>query len=328
MNAEQFGVSRLVWRSAEKGNDSRTLSYFSLPGFFDLIPAPIFSATLGKSEIYMSSVGRSAIISDRIVRLSESYVNAIVGSIFEQFPDISYVEARDFFQLDLGCLSYPHFSAETINVSTVRLGDHWLGYDKSFQKKIRYFWNRLGREARAEVRLEFNAPSKPENIRRIIDFNRKKIQGQGRVHGINEVGERIVLAASAVHGMDVSLFVGAEIIAGCILFICNESSYLFATGYSEKFARDSPGLVCLVRCVERLHDMGVPEFNLLYGKGDYKIRIGGVETPLYSYVFYRSAKSWLTSDLIVKFLLHSIIKPLRRKVGIGLRFLSYNRSVS
>lgn len=321
MISERCADRAIIWSRQDKKNSGITFSYFSLPGFIDIIRAPIYVAAMNDVEISMYRAGRTAMLCDRIVRLAESEIDAVVGAIFDQFPDIFFVEVRDVFRLDSKRLAYGHFSAETIKVTTIRFADHRFDSEKPSEKKIRYFWNRLGRESQAEVRMEFNSPSDPKNIRRIIGFNRKKIEALGRVYGMNEGSERIVLAASGVHGMDASLFVGEQHVAGCILFLCRKTAYLFSIGYSEEFARNSPGFVCLVRCAERLRDMGFAEFNLLYGDAEYKSRLGGVETPLYSYVFYRTPRSWLGPELLLKFALHAIAKPLRRKIRNSLGVL-------
>ena len=99
--------------------------------------------------------------------------------------------------------------------------------------------NRMKKESGKDVNMRFNFPSVPENVISIINFNRSKITGKGRGFGLGESGgfwEQVVLRAATRGGMDASLFIGDEHVAGGIIFICRKRRIFFQPATKRRTA--------------------------------------------------------------------------------------------
>ena len=150
----------------------------------------------------------------------------------------------------------------------------------------------LARE-RASVRVGFDRNPSEAFLRRVVALNRAKIEAQGRRHGIDEVEFGRLRAISAELGHGAALTEGDALIAGDLICIADNRAYFLTGGYEPDFQRFSPGMITLSHAIEACRRRGILDFNLLWGDGVYKQRLGGRCQPLVTIVSRRSPATLL-----------------------------------
>ena len=150
----------------------------------------------------------------------------------------------------------------------------------------------LARE-RASVRVGFDRNPSEAFLRRVVALNRAKIEAQGRRHGIDEVEFGRLHAISAELGHGAALTEGDALIAGDLICIADNRAYFLTGGYEPDFQRFSPGMITLSHAIEACRRRGILDFNLLWGDGVYKQRLGGRCQPLVTIVSRRSPATLL-----------------------------------
>ena len=83
------------------------------------------------------------------------------------------------------------------------------------------------------------------------------------------------------------------LIAGDLICIADNRAYFLTGGYEPDFQRFSPGMITLSHAIEACRRRGILDFNLLWGDGVYKQRLGGRCQPLVTIVSRRSPATLL-----------------------------------
>ena len=146
---------------------------------------------------------------------------------------------------------------------------------------------------RPSVRVGFDRNPSEAFLRRVVALNRAKIEAQGRRHGIDEVEFGRLRAISAELGHGAALTEGDALIAGDLICIADNRAYFLTGGYEPDFQRFSPGMITLSHAIEACRRRGILDFNLLWGDGVYKQRLGGRCQPLVTIVSRRSPATLL-----------------------------------
>jgi CelD/BcsL family acetyltransferase involved in cellulose biosynthesis len=169
------------------------------------------------------------------------------------------------------------------------------------------------------VLVQRNMPANLENAKQIIRLNRATIESKGKRYGVDRQYENDILAACAITGIDISLFVGSKLIGGAIFCVCGKSAFLQTVGYDGAFARYSPGLVCLHEAVKIFDEIGLSEVNFLWGGYNYKERVGGKRETLFTYTFVRNARAMLFPMHVVRAVNLAILLPASSRVKSVMR---------
>ncbi|MFL5128108.1 MAG: GNAT family N-acetyltransferase [Microvirga sp.] len=98
---------------------------------------------------------------------------------------------------------------------------------------------------------------------------------------------------SAELGHGAALTEGDDLIAGDLICIADNRAYFLTGGYEPDFQRFSPGMITLSHAIEACRRRGILDFNLLWGDGVYKQRLGGRCQPLVTILSRRSPATLL-----------------------------------
>src|SRR5262249_38267431 len=163
-----------------------------------------------------------------------------VESIFAQWPEIRYVEFSALLRSpSVKCKSLI-WRVWTDECSIVEdLGPSLAGTSSRFRQGLRSKWNRL-RKRYALERVHFRTEREPnvQEIKRIIELNRDKIESHGRTHGVQPGGayEEAIIETCKQVGVTFSLYIGQRLIAGAIVYLCGSTAFLQTVGYDQAFS--------------------------------------------------------------------------------------------
>jgi hypothetical protein len=146
---------------------------------------------------------------------------------------------------------------------------------------------------REGVRIGFDKGPSPRFLRTVVAYNRAKIEAQGRRHGIDEAEFARLEALSAELGWGSVLEDKDGIVAGDLIFVAGRRAYFMTGGYDDAAQRYSPGMITLAHAIEECRKQGILDFNLLWGDGAYKQRLGAHCRPLVTVVARGSKVAFL-----------------------------------
>jgi hypothetical protein len=151
----------------------------------------------------------------------------------------------------------------------------------------------LARDREGGAQVSFDKGPSLRFLRTVVAYNRAKIEAQGRRHGIDEAEFARLVALSADLGWGSALQDKDGIVAGDLVFVAGRRAYFMTGGYDAAAQRYSPGMITLIHAIEECRRQGILDFNLLWGDGVYKQRLGAHCRPLVTVVTRGSAAAFL-----------------------------------
>ncbi|HEX8167201.1 MAG TPA: GNAT family N-acetyltransferase [Beijerinckiaceae bacterium] len=173
---------------------------------------------------------------------------------------------------------------------------------------------------REGVRIGFDRDPSGRFLRTVVAYNRLKIEAQGRRHGIDEAEFARLSALSAELGWGSVLEDKDGIVAGDLVFVTGRRAYFMTGGYDAAAQRYSPGMITLIHAIEECRRQGILDFNLMWGDGAYKQRLGAHCRPLVTIVARGSAAALLRPSYLGalgrfgRLHLKRALKPLARRL--------------
>ncbi|GJD73631.1 hypothetical protein CFIICLFH_1860 [Methylobacterium goesingense] len=147
------------------------------------------------------------------------------------------------------------------------------------------------------VRFEAS-PSRPV-LDTIAAFGRIRIEGQGRVYGIDALEvERLAMVAGEV-GYATIIRKENAILAADFICIAGQQAYFLTHGYDPGYSRSSLGMISLINSIEACAARGLTDFNLMWGDLPYKQQLGAERVPLQTIVIRRSLWTLLYPNHLV-----------------------------
>ncbi len=128
-----------------------------------------------------------------------------------------------------------------------------------------------------------------ELLESIVALNKMKIESMNKKHGIDADEMDRLCAVVAEIGHVVALWSGDRVIAGDVICTVGRRAYYLVGGYDMELSRYSPGVMVHNYAIEDCRRRGMLDFNMLWGDGVYKRRLGGEPRELSTVVVRRSA---------------------------------------
>ena len=138
------------------------------------------------------------------------------------------------------------------------------------------------------VRIELERKPSRDLVKAIVELNRAKIETANRTHAIDARELDRLWAAVSQIGHVVTIRHGSRLIAGDIICTVGSRAYYVVTGYDMNVSQYSPGVIAHHHSIEDSRQRGVFDFNMLWGDGVYKRRLGGKPRDLSTLVKRRS----------------------------------------
>jgi len=150
------------------------------------------------------------------------------------------------------------------------------------------------RKARALVRenpdvsVRFEAFPSRAVLGTIAAFGRIRIEGQGRVYGIDdeEVDRLATVAGEIGHATVVRK--GNAVLAADLICIAGDQAHFLTHGYDPGYPKSSLGMISLINSIETCAARGLTDINLMWGDLPYKQQLGAERVPLQTIVVRRS----------------------------------------
>lgn len=251
-------------------------------------------ATRVSSVFLYRAMGREVEVVNQCVKLEQEEISRFADFIFRR---LSGIDSIRFHAVDMESRPHsPAFPTQTSQCSEDFLLDLPATVDEYHSrlgKSTRSYINRyLNKAKRIHPSFTFAAFAggdiRKEDVYAIFEMNRSRMAERGFRYGYREDFPARTVQLMEEVGLLCTVKIGGEICAGTVLYCVEGDYYLEVLGHKAEFSDIGLGTLCcymsICECIRREGRA----FHFLWGRYDYKIRLGGMERPLSDVVVYRS----------------------------------------
>jgi CelD/BcsL family acetyltransferase involved in cellulose biosynthesis len=155
--------------------------------------------------------------------------------------------------------------------------DEWMSSLSSrTREKIRSYLRRAQRQQPSFCfRTIVNDAIEEAQLRRVIEFNRARMKAKQRRFGMSELDERNLCRMMHERGLLSIIEIDGEIRAGLLCTLAGNDVTMHVVAHDPAFDDLRLGLLCCVLTVEEAIRRRLRCFHFLWGRYDYKTRLGG-----------------------------------------------------
>lgn len=241
--------------------------------------------------------GRRAAVINECFTLKNEEALRFARYIFDRYP---HVDAVSFHAVEDQLRELP-FPVQTYRCNedfVLKLPHSVEAYHSQLGKSTRSYVNRyLNKLKREYPGFSFEVLTgdaiAEDDVLPIFDMNRARMQERGTQYGFAEDYPARTVDLLRESGLLCLLKIDGRICAGTILYLVEGESYLDVLSHDSKYNDVGLGTLCcylsICECIRR----EVKIYHFLWGRYDYKLRLGGVERVLSDVTLYRSRASML-----------------------------------
>ncbi len=167
------------------------------------------------------------------------------------------------------------------------------GYRATFGKSTRSYVNRYLNKIRRdhpsfEHHVHIGAEIDPALLKQVFDLNRARMKGKGKISIIDEHEARRITQVALECGLLSIILINGKVCAGTIQYRMGDNYFMEVIAHDSAYNDYRLGTLCcylaICTCIER----GGQSYHFMWGKNNYKFRLGGVLQALDHFTLYRS----------------------------------------
>jgi hypothetical protein len=272
--------------------------YSSLPQFRIHGGAENASVYVARQSTRVSCVllyhvnGREVGVVNQCVSLEQKEISRFADFIFRRLPGTDTIR---FHVIDVALQSpaYPMQVSQCSEDFVLDLPASTDAYYSRLGKSTRSYINRyLNKAKRGYPSFTFEAFAgsdiRTEDVRAIFEMNRVRMAERGFKYAHREDYPECTMPLLEQVGLLCAIRIDGEVCAGTILYCIEGEYYLEVLSHKADFNELGLGTLCcylsICECIRREGKA----YHFLWGRYDYKTRLGGMERPLSDVVIYRS----------------------------------------
>jgi hypothetical protein len=171
------------------------------------------------------------------------------------------------------------------------------------REHLPYYLRRLRKEwgNNLEILYLFDHEISTHLFSELVGLNRTRIERKGGRHLWDyPMMERRSILAQKI-GFLCGLRFGGQLVSGTMSYIHHNEAYLILIGHDPQYDRLNLGNLTLWLTINRLIELGISRYHLLWGEGFYKFQFGGSKQILHKVILFRNpciAAIWQSVQLI------------------------------
>ena len=263
--------------------------------------------------------GRIARILNEVFDLSAEELYCFAEAVFAHHPELQAVMVRSAF-FDPRPGRYFCWLAEMSDdyqLTLPRSTDDWLAsLSSSTREKFRAYLRRAQRR-QPEFRFRSITSSAIDEaqVKQVIEFNRARMKKKGRRFGMSEAEERNLCRMMRERGLMSVIEINGDIRAGVLCTLAGNDLTMHVIAHDPAFDELRLGFLCCALTIQDAIDRQLRCLHFLWGRYDYKTRLGGERKVLSRVLLLRGPVALLLQPrLIASQLLSSVRAWLRRKL--------------
>ncbi|WP_151635216.1 GNAT family N-acetyltransferase [Noviherbaspirillum aerium] len=224
--------------------------------------------------------------------LQEDEMRRFSNFIFSKYEDVDAISFKAI-ETDMKRLSYPHQRFNHLEDLTLKLPPGRESYlaslGKNTRRNIKRYTERLQKTFPS---YQFNvyeaAAIREEDLRAMIEFNRRRMAGKNIESVIDEEETRRIITLAKACGLVGIATIDGRIAAGALSFRAGQNYFLNVLAHDPCYDDYWIGFLCCYQTVCECIERGGDEFHFLWGRYDYKFTLGAVQRDLDNVTVYRS----------------------------------------
>ena len=241
--------------------------------------------------------GRSVMVYNEQISIPPAELRRFAQAVFARYPQTCHIA---LYAIDAGAeiLPYPYQRLSCLEDISLALPESVSRYTDLLGKNVRYHLRRMSKKLGASfpgVSREFRAGAEVEEgtIHRIIEFSGMRIgaKGQRSYHTAEEVRKTIEQVRR--YGIVYLVTIDGALCAGVVMLRIGRTYSLHILAHDPHYDRYSLGTLCCYEAIAYAISQGARRFNFGWGRFEYKQRLAGRTTDLFSIDVYRSTAALL-----------------------------------
>ena len=236
--------------------------------------------------------GSTVVVMNQLFEIDPESAIRVARSIFRAAPRVKRIRLTES-RLDLDTLPMPTrvlgAASNMVLVLPSDVDKYLAGLSRGTRQKLRGYARRL-EKAFPTHRFRILGPSEIDAsfVHRIVEMNRQRMASKGWVSSYRDEDEIFLMERARRHGFATTITIDGRMVAGTLGSRAGNQIYLHLQAFDNDYADYHLGLVTLYLTVSACIEGGVRKLHLLWGKSDYKLRLGCVEEGVQDGCVYRS----------------------------------------
>ena len=232
------------------------------------------------------------VVINECTTLEDKEVSRFTNFIFKRFPDIDVIR---FHAVDaqIDSLAFPvqlyRCSEDFVLGLPATVEEYYSQLGKSTRSYINRYLNKIKRNFPSFTFEAFTGNDiREEDVSAVFEMNRARMAERGIVYGYSANYPSRALQLLRDTGLLCVVKIDGKICAGTILYCVEGEYFLESLSHRSEYNDVGLGTLCcylsICECIRRRGKV----YHFLWGRYDYKLRLGGVERPLSNVMVYRS----------------------------------------
>lgn len=236
--------------------------------------------------------GRTAVVMNQLFDIDLDSATRVVRSIFRSLRRVTRVRFSGS-RVDFGAIALPRrvmeVSCDVVIPLPRDVETYLASLGRSTRHKLRNYPKNFAL-AYPGYAFRVYGPDEIDEalVLHIIDMNRRRMESKGEVCVHSEDAEVQLAEFLKGHGFATGVVVDGRVVAGTLGSRLGTQWFLHVQSFDNEFARQHLGWVSLFLTLTACIQDGASKLHLLWGKSDYKMRLGGVEEYVCAACVYRS----------------------------------------
>ncbi len=225
------------------------------------------------------------------------YVDFFCSTCFQLYNSVQFISFNKQYISPFG-ISFRYLTTEVVEDYIIDLPASEEAYRRKIGKKIRgNINNALNRTKRDYPDYDFSIFEKkaiPSSlIQQAVAFNKERMNKKDIVSGLKESYMRKYRKSLEDFGFVTRSRADGKNMAMVLNLVVDDHLYFNIIAHDSNFNYYSPGLTTLFQTIISFIDRGGKKFHMMYGAYDYKTKLKGDPSELFSYVVFRNRLFYL-----------------------------------
>ncbi len=307
-----------IWLSRLYGNIFSSLAHYRI--YDGISGIHTYIACRGEQVLavllYRSEGNRIRILNEA-ARLPAAEIERFAQHMFHAYPTVSVISLHAV-SLEGQIEKFPlqRFNClEDIVLHLPASTEEYLAHlGKSTRSYLNRYQNKLRRDFPSMSHVTyFGNEIKESHIREILDMNRARMEGKGKLTPWTDKHERCMFELARLCGMVNVIMIDGRLCAGTINYRVNENYFLEVIAHAPEYNDYRLGTICCFATICQCIELGGKEYHFLWGQSEYKYRLGGVQQDLEHVAIFRSRRHMLKNMPLVAC---NVYQGCRRKMHL------------
>lgn len=241
--------------------------------------------------LFERSVGVARVLNE-VFDLTAGQLQEFARALFTQYPTLTAIRLKAV-ALKGRARGYPCLLAARSDDYVLTLPaseSEWLAsLSAQTREKFRYHWRRtLRRQPSVQFKTVLAAQIDESQLRKVLEFSRARMKAKGRSYGMDPIEERRLCTLMRERGQLSVIEIDGEVRAGLLCTLAGNDIAMHVIAHDPAYDDLRLGFLCCALTIQDAIAQRLRRFHFLWGRYDYKTRLGGERIELTQVLLLRA----------------------------------------